>query len=82
MRIIFEIANNHQGKVSHFNKILYDIKNSVEPYKHQFEFCIKFQFRDIPTYIDSAIDPISNKHISRFKETILKQLLLLSMKPL
>ena len=73
MRIIFEIANNHQGRIDHFNKILSDIKNSTQPYEKQFEFCIKFQFRDIPTFIDSTIDPSSNKHISRFKETILKK---------
>ena len=32
MRIIFEIANNHQGRIGHFNKILSDIKNSTKPY--------------------------------------------------
>tara|TARA_B100001989_G_C24550515_1_gene474205 strand:- start:2136 stop:3665 length:1530 start_codon:yes stop_codon:yes gene_type:complete len=73
MRIIFEIANNHQGKISHFNKILNDIEKSTEPYKEKFEFCIKFQFRDIPTFIDSTVDPNSNKHITRFKETTLKK---------
>ena len=42
MRIIFEIANNHQGKIDHFKKILNDIKKATKPYNQQFEFCIKY----------------------------------------
>ena len=71
IRIIFEIANNHQGSVSHFKNILEDIYNSSLPYKNFFEFFVKFQFRDLPNFIDQTIDPRSNKHISRFKETSL-----------
>ena len=71
IKIIFEIANNHQGSVSHFKNILEDIYNSTTIYKDQFEFFVKFQFRDIPNFIDQTIDPNSNKHISRFQETTL-----------
>ncbi len=71
IRIIFEIANNHQGSVDHFKKILDDIYLSTRNYLDEFEFLIKFQFRDIPTFIDRTIDPLSNKHISRFNDTIL-----------
>lgn len=71
IRVIFEIANNHQGSIAHFNKILEDIYKESLPYKNLFEFLVKFQFRDIPTFIDKTIDPDSNKHIARFQETIL-----------
>ena len=71
IRIIFEIANNHQGNEDHFYKILNDIYKATRPFKNNFEFLIKFQFRDIPTFIDNSIDPSSNKHISRFRETLL-----------
>lgn len=71
IRIIFEIANNHQGSLTHFKNILEDIYNSTILYKDSFEFFVKFQFRDIPNFIDQTIDPSSNKHISRFKETTL-----------
>ena len=71
VRIIFEIANNHQGSMSHFKNILSDIAKATESYIDHFEFLVKFQFRDIPTFIDTSIDPNSNKHISRFKDTIL-----------
>ena len=50
IRIIFEIANNHQGSVDHFKKILDDIYVSTRKFLNEFEFLIKFQFRDIPTF--------------------------------
>lgn len=71
-RVIFEIANNHQGLISHFQSILNDIVKSVDEYSDYFEFLVKFQFRNIPTFIDETIDPSSNKHIPRFLETQLK----------
>ena len=69
IRVIFEIANNHQGSFSHFEKILNDIYQAINPYKDQIEFVIKFQFRDIPSFVDESIDPSTNKHIERFKQT-------------
>ncbi|ABB50400.1 N-acetylneuraminate synthase [Prochlorococcus marinus str. MIT 9312] len=71
IRIIFEIANNHQGSVDHFKNILDDIFSASKTFADKFEFLIKFQFRDLPTFIDESIDPSQNKHISRFKETAL-----------
>ncbi|MCR8538803.1 MAG: N-acetylneuraminate synthase family protein [Prochlorococcus marinus CUG1439] len=68
-RIIFEIANNHQGRLSHFEGILKDITSSINSYCDYFDFIVKFQFRDIPSFIDKTIDPNSNKHIPRFLET-------------
>ena len=69
IEIIFEIANNHQGSISHFKNILNNICNSIKGYEDFFNFKVKFQFRDLPTFIDEAIDPKSNKHIQRFKDT-------------
>lgn len=71
IRIIFEIANNHQGNVNHFKKILDDIYISTRNFLDDFDFLIKFQFRDIPTFVDQSIDPNTNKHISRFNDTVL-----------
>jgi len=69
IQIIFEIANNHQGSISHFENILNNINNSIKGYEDFFDFKVKFQFRDLPTFIDQSIDPNSNKHIQRFRDT-------------
>ena len=48
LKIIFEIANNHQGSINHFNKILDDLYQATLTYKDKFDFLIKFQFRNLP----------------------------------
>ncbi len=71
LRIIFEIANNHQGSQKHFESILNDILRAIDGYRELIEFAVKFQFRDIPTFIDETVNEKSNKHIKRFRETTL-----------
>ena len=71
LRVIFEIANNHQGSQKHFESILNDILKAIDGYHELIEFAVKFQFRDLPTFIDETVNEKSNKHIKRFKETTL-----------
>ena len=69
IQIIFEIANNHQGSITHFERIFDDIYKNIKDFDDFFEFKIKFQFRNLETFIDKTINPNSNKHISRFTST-------------
>ena len=67
MKIIFEIANNHMGDVAHGErllKILGEISN-----QYPFEFCVKFQFRDLATLIHGDHKGSNLKYIKRFEET-------------
>jgi sialic acid synthase SpsE/mannose-6-phosphate isomerase-like protein (cupin superfamily) len=67
--IIFELANNHQGSLEHALKIVNGLEQLKKPHEEFFEFAVKFQFRDLDTFLDPASDPSSNKHIARFHST-------------
>ena len=68
-KIIFEIANNHQGDIEHFEDILNSIHDKIHRFKNDYEFVFKFQFRDLDSFINPNIPVESNKHISRFRQT-------------
>jgi sialic acid synthase SpsE len=67
--IIFELANNHQGSPSLARQIVEALTRTKKPYESLFEFAVKFQFRDIQSFIDPDADPAVNKHVSRFRST-------------
>ena len=46
----FEMANNHQGDVSHGIKIIREIREVTKKYDEYFDFAFKFQYRDLDTY--------------------------------
>lgn len=70
IKIIFEMANNHQGSVDHGLKIIKEYGKIKENFKNKFEFYFKLQFRDIKTFISpNAIKENKNKHIPRFLST-------------
>lgn len=50
-KIIFEIANNHQGDRAHFRQILAGLEKCAKPYP--FDFYIKFGYRDLDNFIHS-----------------------------
>jgi sialic acid synthase SpsE/quercetin dioxygenase-like cupin family protein len=70
---IFEMANNHMGDVSHGIKLIREFAKAKEPYT-EFDFAIKFQFRNIDTFIHPDYkDRMDLKYVKRFSETRLTQ---------
>ena len=47
--ITFEIANNHMGDIEHGKKLLDNLADICSDY--DFEFIVKYQFRDLNTFI-------------------------------
>ena len=46
--VIFEMANNHQGIVSHGKEIIHLMKDASNGYN--FDFAIKFKYRNLDTF--------------------------------
>ena len=65
---VLDLANNHQGDVSHGMKIINQCADVAE--KHGVRAGIKFQFRDLPQFVheDERRTP-KNKHVPRFLST-------------
>lgn len=71
---IFEMANNHQGDVEHGKKIIRAMEKVAEPYRDDFNFAVKFQYRNLDTFIRPDYkDRTDVKNIKRFQETRLSQ---------
>lgn len=71
---IFEMANNHQGRLDHGRRIIREMAQIAKA--KGVRAAIKFQFRDLPTFIHPAhqrlaSNPTDNKHVRRFIETAL-----------
>ncbi len=67
---IFEMANNHQGSVEHGKTIIRSLKEACREYEGRFDFAVKFQFRDLDTFIHPAFKERTDiKNVRRFKET-------------
>lgn len=68
----FEMANNHQGDVAHGKKIIRAIGDIAR--RHNLKAAIKFQFRDLETFIHPSHKKKSeNKHVPRFQSTRLSE---------
>ena len=71
---IFEMANNHQGSVEHGKNIIRAMADAVSDYRDSFDFAVKFQYRDLDTFIrPDYIDRDDIKNVKRFKDTRLSQ---------
>jgi len=71
---IFEMANNHQGSLEHGKRIIRSLKEVCGKYTDRFEFAVKFQFRDLDTFIHPAYkDRMDIKNVKRFQDTRLSQ---------
>ncbi len=69
---IFEMANNHQGSVAHGLKIIEECAKIAR--KHGLRAAVKFQFRDLDTFVHPADRKKSvNKHVARFLSTRLSK---------
>lgn len=70
----FEMANNHQGDVSHGIKIIREIREVTKKYDEYFDFAFKFQYRDLDTFIhDDYKNRTDIKNVKRFQDTRLTE---------
>jgi len=67
--IILEIANNHMGDISFGKKIINNFDKLVKPFRQYFNFAVKFQFRDIKTFIHPNFINSDHNQVLRFVET-------------
>lgn len=68
--IILEMANNHMGDLDHGKLIINEFAKVVEPYRAYFNFALKFQFRDLDTFIHKTFkNRLDHKYVKRFQET-------------
>ena len=68
--ITFEIANNHMGDIEHGKKLLDNLADICSDY--DFEFIVKYQFRDLNTFIHPDYKGKHEfKFVKRFEETAL-----------
>lgn len=69
---VFEMANNHQGRIEHGVGIIQAMGALAR--KHAIRAAVKFQFRDLDSFIHPAHQKASdNKHIPRFLSTRLDE---------
>ena len=77
---IFEMANNHMGSLEHGLKLIQEFAKVKEGYD-EFDFAIKFQFRNIDTFIHPDYkDRVDLKYVKRFTETCLTNNQFLTLK--
>jgi len=70
--VILELANNHMGDVVHATKIINSYYNITKNFTKNIDFAIKFQHRDLNTYIHENIKK-DDKRIKRFTTTELSE---------
>ena len=64
---ILDLANNHFGNLNHAKKIIKEFSKIIK--KEKISAAIKFQFRNLKTYINPSYIDSENKYIKRFQET-------------
>lgn len=65
---IFEMANNHMGRLGHGLQMIESLADVSRAFPFQFAF--KFQFRDLDTFIHPAYQGRTDvKYVQRFRET-------------
>ena len=69
--IILEMANNHMGDVSHGKALISALAEIVKPHKSMFDFAVKYQFRQLNTFIHPDYQGGDLKFVKRFEETFL-----------
>ena len=67
--IVLEIANNHMGDRGHGQKLIERLGDVAEQYNSVFDFGLKFQFRDLNSFIHPDHKGSSVKYVKRFEET-------------
>ena len=70
--VIFEMANNHMGDISHGIKIIKEYSKFIK--KYNFQFAFKLQYRDLNTFIHGDFKNRNDLHyVKRFLETKLSR---------
>lgn len=70
---VFEMANNHMGRVEHGLRIIREIYEAAEPFQSRFQLAFKLQFRQLDTFLHPAYrDRNDIKYVKRFRETRLE----------
>ena len=67
--IVLEIANNHMGDRRHGQKLIEQLGDVVDQHAEVFDFGLKFQFRDLNSFIHPDHKGSSVKYVKRFEET-------------
>ena len=71
--VIFEMANNHMGNLSHAKSIIQKYYTLSKKFNRSIDFAIKFQYRDRSTFIHESFSDSNDKQIERFKTTFLSR---------
>ena len=71
--VIFEMANNHMGNLSHAKSIIQKYYTLSKKFRPSIDFAIKYQYRDSETFIHKSFFNSSDKQIERFKSTFLSR---------
>ena len=71
--VVLEIANNHQGDLEHGKNIISEFSNITKKYTDHFDFSIKFQYRDLKTFIHPKMTSSDIKYVKRFLSTELSE---------
>lgn len=71
--VIFEIANNHMGKVEHAKYIIKNYYQLSLKFNEKIDFAVKFQYRDNNNFIHKSYLNSNDKTVIRFKSTFLKR---------
>lgn len=68
--VIFEMANNHMGEVAHGQAVIEAFAIAIAPFRDDFEFGFKLQYRDLDSFIHPAAKGRADiKYVKRFEET-------------
>ena len=65
--IVLDLANNHFGNVNHAKKVINEFSKIVKKYK--IYSTIKFQFRDLDSFVHKNYMNSDLKYVKRFLET-------------
>ena len=67
---VFEMANNHNGKIDRGLKLISEIAKQIEPYRQIFDFGFKLQYRNLDTFIHPEYKEKKDlKFVKRFNDT-------------
>ncbi len=67
--VIFEIANNHMGDIKYFKTIIDNFYALKKKFNKSINFALKFQFRELDSFINPSFIDTNHKGVERFVTT-------------
>lgn len=67
--VIFELANNHMGSISHAKLIIKKYYEISKKFRDKIDFAVKFQYRDPETFIHESFKESDDNQVVRFQST-------------